>query len=147
MNYTQVLNFNMALQTGCDLAGWEITFVEAGISATSAKMYAQIFSSKEITRDSLHILDQNEISSVSAMAVLRVSAYCQQRRVQDVAQSTATRRRERILAETRPWQNACRDCGSHHHGRAGSGDRPWMCPAWGKQNHFEMVCQSKGAEK
>ena len=58
------------------------------------------------------------------------------------------------MAETRSQQNACIGCGSHHHGGAGSGDRPWMCPAWGqtcracgKQNHFEMVCQSKGAEK
>ena len=38
--------------------------------------------------------------------------------------------------------------------RAGSGDRPRMCPAWGqtckahgKQNHFEKVCRSKGDEK
>ena len=57
MNYTQAHNFNMALQTGYDLAGWESTFIEAGISATSAKIYAQTFSSEEITRDSLHMLD------------------------------------------------------------------------------------------
>ena len=88
------------------------------------------------------------------MARLQVSAYHQQRRAQDVAWLTATRRREMTVAETRPWQNACRGCGSHHHGGAGSGDRPRMCLAWGqtcraygKQNHFEMVCQSKGAEK
>ena len=41
--------------------------------------------------------DQNEISSVSDMA-----AYRQQRRAQDVARSTATRRCERTVAETRP---------------------------------------------
>ena len=57
MNYTQVQNFDMVLQTGYDLAGWESIFIEAGISATSAKIYAQTFSSKEITRDSLHMLD------------------------------------------------------------------------------------------
>ena len=57
MNYTQVPNFDMALQTGYDLAGWESTFIEAGISATSAKMYVQTFSSEEITRDNLHKLD------------------------------------------------------------------------------------------
>ena len=57
VNYTQVPNFDMALQTGYNLAGWESTFLKAGISATSAKMYAQTFSSEEITRNSLHMLD------------------------------------------------------------------------------------------
>ena len=37
--------------------GWESIFIIAGISATSAKIYAQTFSSEEITRDSLHMLD------------------------------------------------------------------------------------------
>ena len=83
-----------------------------------------------------------------------MSAYCQQRRVQDVARSTRTRRCKRTVAESRPQQNACKGCGSHQHGDAGSGDRPQMClargqmcRAYGKQNHFEMVCQSKGTEK
>ena len=57
MNYTQVQNFDMALRTGYDLTGWESIFIEAGISATSVKIYAQTFSSKEITRNSLHMLD------------------------------------------------------------------------------------------
>ena len=57
MNYTQVQNFNMVLQTGYDLAGWESTFVEAGISAISTKIYAQTFSREEITKDSFHMLD------------------------------------------------------------------------------------------
>ena len=75
--------------------------------------------------------DQNEISGVSDMAGLRMSAYHQQRRAQDMAWLTGTRRCEGTVAETRPRQNACRGCGSHQHGEAGSGDRPWMCPAWG----------------
>ena len=57
MNYTQVQNFDMAEWTGYDLAGWESTFIKAGISATSTKIYAQMFSSEEITRDNLHMLD------------------------------------------------------------------------------------------
>ena len=48
----------MALQTGYDLAWCESTFVEEGISSTSAKIYAQTFSGEEITRDSLHMLDR-----------------------------------------------------------------------------------------
>ena len=98
--------------------------------------------------------DQNGISGISDMAGLQMSVYCQQRRAQDVARSTATRRRERTVAETRPKQNVCKSCGSHQHSGAGSGDRPQMCPAWGqmcrayiRQNHFEMVCQLKGTEK
>ena len=47
----------MVLQTGYNPPGWESTFIEAGIYASSAKIYAQIFSSKEITRDSQHFLD------------------------------------------------------------------------------------------
>ena len=84
-----------------------------------------------------------------------MSAYCQQRQAQDVDRSTATRRHERTMAETRPQQNTCRGCSNHQYGGAGSGDRPpQMCPAWGqacrtcgKQNHFEMVSQSKDVEK
>ena len=52
------------------------------------------------------------------------------------------------------WQNACRVCSSHQHGRAESGDKPQIGSAWGqtckvcgKQNHFERVCQSKVNEK
>ena len=48
----------MALQTGYNMAGWESTFVKAGISATSPKIYPQTFSSEVITRDSLHMLDR-----------------------------------------------------------------------------------------
>ena len=64
MNYTQVLNFDMALQTGYELTGWESTFVKAGISSTSAKMYVQTFSSVEITRDSLHMLDRTMLKEL-----------------------------------------------------------------------------------
>ena len=64
--------------------------------------------------------DQNEISSVLDMVGLQVSAYRQQRWAQDAAQSTATRMRERTVAEMRSRQNGCRGYGSHHHGGAGS---------------------------
>ena len=49
--------FKMVLCARCDLVSWESTFIVAGISAASAKIYTQTFSSKEITRDSLHMLD------------------------------------------------------------------------------------------
>ena len=39
--------------------GWESTFIEAGISATSAKIYAQTFSSEKIKRDSPNVLLYN----------------------------------------------------------------------------------------
>ena len=84
--------------------------------------------------------DQNEIPGVSDMAGLRMSAYRQQRQAQDVARSTATHRRERTVAETRPQQNACRGCGSHQHGEAGSGDRPQMYPSWGQ------ICRACGKQ-
>ena len=48
----------MALRTGFDLAGWEKIFIAAGISFASAKTYAQTFSSEEIARSSLHMLDR-----------------------------------------------------------------------------------------
>ena len=64
MNYTQVQNFDMALRTEYDLAGWEGTFLEAGISATSTKTYAQTYSSEEITRDSLHMLDRTMLKEL-----------------------------------------------------------------------------------
>ena len=53
----------MALRTGYDLAGWEKIFIEAGISVASAKTYAQTFSSEEITKDSLHMLDRAMLNS------------------------------------------------------------------------------------
>ena len=56
--------------------------------------------------------DQNEISGVSDIARLWMSAYHWQRGAQDVAWSAATRRHEKTIAETRPRQNACRGCGS-----------------------------------
>ena len=40
-NYTQEQNFNLALRTGYNLAGWESTFAEAGIPAISTKIHAQ----------------------------------------------------------------------------------------------------------
>ena len=43
----------MVLQTRYNLAGWESTFIKVGISVASAKIYAQIFSSEEIMRESL----------------------------------------------------------------------------------------------
>ena len=55
--YSIQQNFDMALRIWYDLAGWESTFIEAGISATSAKIYVQTFSSEEIPRDCLHMLD------------------------------------------------------------------------------------------
>ena len=48
----------MALQTEYNLVGWESTFIEVSISAASTKIYAQKFSSREIMRDSLHMLDR-----------------------------------------------------------------------------------------
>ena len=39
-------------------------FIEVGISATSTKIYTQTFSSKEITRDSLHILDRTMLKEL-----------------------------------------------------------------------------------
>ena len=47
----------MVLRAGPDLAGWESIFIKAGISFATAKIYVQTFSSEEITRDSLHMLD------------------------------------------------------------------------------------------
>ena len=100
------------------------------------------------------IQDQNEISGVSDIAGLQMSVYCQQSQAQYVAQTTATHRHERTMAETRPRQDAFKGCGSRQHGGAGPDDRPWICSAWGqtcracsKQNHFERVCQLKGQEK
>ena len=61
--------------------------------------------------------DQNEISRVSDMAGLQMSAYCQQRWAQDVVQSTAICRHERTMAETRPRQNEGRGCSSRKHER------------------------------
>ena len=58
-------NFDMTLQTGYNLARWESTFVETGISATSVKIYMQTISSKEITRDSLHMLDRTMLKELS----------------------------------------------------------------------------------
>ena len=129
--------------------------------ALQADMLAKAGSLKALEQNISHaeafkmaMRDQNEISSVSDMAGLQVSAYQQQRWAQGSAESTATLRCKRTVAEMRTRQNVCRGCGSHHHSGAGSGDRPQMCPAWGqmcracvKQNHFEMVCQSKGMEK
>ena len=59
LKYNTQQNFNMALQTEYNLTGWESTFIEAGIPATSANIYTQTFSSEEIPRDSLHMLDPN----------------------------------------------------------------------------------------
>ena len=64
VKYTQVPNFDMALWAGHNLVGWESTFVEAGISATFAKMYSQTFPSEEITRDSLHMLDRTMLKEL-----------------------------------------------------------------------------------
>ena len=69
MNYTQVQKFDMSLWTGYNLAGWESTFVEAGISANSAKIYAQTFSSKKITMDSLHMLDSTMLKELGIKTI------------------------------------------------------------------------------
>ena len=57
-------NFDMALQTGHELAGWESTFVKAGIFATFANVYSQTFSSEEITWDSLHMLERTMLKEL-----------------------------------------------------------------------------------
>ena len=54
----------MAQRTGYDLAEWESTFVKAGLSATFTKIYVQTFSSEEITRDSLHMLDHTMLKEL-----------------------------------------------------------------------------------
>ena len=98
--------------------------------------------------------DQDIISGASDIAGLQMSVYHRQRRAQNVALLTATHKHERTMTRTKIGQNVCRGCGCHQHGRAGSGDRSRMYPAWsqtckecGKQNHFERVCQSKCDER
>ena len=59
----------MALQTGYDLAGWESAFIEAGISAASA----QTFSSKEITRDCLHMLDHSMLKVLGINTISKLT--------------------------------------------------------------------------
>ena len=54
----------MVLQAGTDLARWESTSIEVGIPVASAKTYAQTFSSEEITRDSLHMLDHTMLKEL-----------------------------------------------------------------------------------
>ena len=54
---TNFNNFNMALHTGFNLGCRESMFIKVGISAASAKIYTLSFSSEEITRKSLHMLD------------------------------------------------------------------------------------------
>ncbi len=54
----------MALRTGSDLIGWESIFTNAGITMTSAKVYAQTFSSEGITRDSMHMLDRKMLKEL-----------------------------------------------------------------------------------
>ena len=56
-------------------------------------------------------MQQNTIN-ISARQPVLMLAYGQQRLAQDISQSTATCRHEMTVAETRPWQNACRGCGS-----------------------------------
>ena len=98
--------------------------------------------------------DQNKMSGISDIARLQMSAYRWQKRAQNTIRPTATNNRRRNMMEIQPQRNACRSCGSFQHGKTGSGDRPWMCPAWGqtcracsKQNLFKGVCQSKGRVK
>ena len=73
VNYTQVPKFDLALRTGYDLVGCENTFVETGISATSSKMYALTFSSEEITRDSLHMLDHMMLKELGIKSMASTS--------------------------------------------------------------------------
>ena len=51
------------------------------------------------------------------------------------------------MVETQVQRNVCRSCSSDGHGGTGTGDQPGMCTAWGKQNHFAKVCQSKDENK
>ena len=97
--------------------------------------------------------DQNEISGVSEIAELWMSACCQQRWAQDMADRL-------LLADPKGlWPK--QDLGKMHVEAVVVTDMVeldqvigQMCPAWGqtcracgKQNHFERVCQSKGEEK
>ena len=47
----------MVLWAGYEPPNWESLFIAEGISVASAKIYAQTFSSEEIMRDSLYMLD------------------------------------------------------------------------------------------
>ena len=47
----------MKLSTGSDPGEWESIFIEAGISVTSAKLYIQTFTNKNLTKDSLPMMD------------------------------------------------------------------------------------------
>ena len=55
----------MALRARYDHPGWESMFIEAEISAASAKVYLQTFSNEEIMRDSLHMLDHAKLKELS----------------------------------------------------------------------------------
>ena len=88
-------------------------------NALQADMLAKAESVKTLEQNISHakafemaMWDQNEISGVSDIAELQMSAYRQQRQAQDMARSTATCRHERTMAEMRRWQNVCRDCDS-----------------------------------
>ena len=74
--------------------------------ALQADMLAKAGSLKNLEQNISHaeafemaMRDQNKVSCVSDIAGLQMSAYCRRMRAQDVAQSTATHRHERTVAE------------------------------------------------
>ena len=71
----------MALRTGFDLPGRESTFIEAGISTTPVKIYAQTFSSEEMTRDSLHMLDHTMLKELDIKTLGNVLKLTKERSV------------------------------------------------------------------
>ena len=110
--------------------------------AESLKTLEQILSHAEAFETTMR--DQNKISGISDIAGLRTSAYYRQKPDQPLP----------TTVETQLPRNMCRGCSSYQHSRTGSGDRPWMFPAWSqtyracdKQNHFEKGWQSKGGDK
>ena len=64
----------MVLQTGYNLPSWESMFIETGIFATFIKIYTQTFSSEEITRDSLHMVDHMMLKGVGIKTMGNVLA-------------------------------------------------------------------------
>ena len=56
--------FHMTPLTASDPGEWERIFIEAGISAASAKFYAQTFESKKLTKDSLLMLDHSMLQEL-----------------------------------------------------------------------------------
>ena len=82
--------------------------------------------------------DQNEISGVSDIAGLQMSAYRQQRRAQDTKGWRLKQDPSKMRVEVELDQVI-----GHRYTLHGAR----MCRACGKQNNFKRVCQLKGKEK